>query len=123
MWLLDTNTLIYCHKFSKKKLFREDHTFTTIFCLIEYPIIARYEEITIFYPSTINYKEGIKYAVKLRERGIPIPTVDILNGTIAIDKNIYLVSDDKHYELFQSIEPSLKLISIETYIENIQKIH
>lgn len=122
MWLLDTNALIHCHKFSEKKLFINNFTFTTIFCLIEFPVAIRYEELSILYPNAKNYKSGLKYALKLREKGIQIPTIDILNGTIAVDRNICLVTDDLHFKSFKSIEPHLKFISSEIYTEKIQEI-
>jgi len=82
----------------------------------------RYKELTIFYPSPTHFKKGLNYALKLREKGTPIPTVDILNGTIAVNKNACLVTDDLHFKWFQSIEPSLTFISIESYLEYIKKV-
>ncbi|NVM03549.1 MAG: type II toxin-antitoxin system VapC family toxin [Candidatus Helarchaeota archaeon] len=103
MWLLDTNALITCHKFSNMKLIKKKYTFTTIFCIMEFPIAAKYKEILVYYPSAINYREGLKYAIKLRKNGIPIPAIDILIGTIAVDKNIHLVTDDVHFKLFNIV--------------------
>jgi hypothetical protein len=122
MWLLDTNALIFCHKFLKKKPFKKNYTYTTIFSLIEFPKAVKYGEIIIYYPNAITYKESLKYALKLRKKGTPIPTIDILIGTIAVEKNICLVTNDADFEVLKAVEPRLKIISSENYLENIQKI-
>ena len=116
MWLLDTNVLIQCKKL-KKRPFKEDFTFTTIFSLIEYPVAVKYNEISIIYPSSTHYEQAFKYALLLREKGTPIPTIDILIGTISVEKNLVLVSDDSHFNYFQKIEPRLKIINAETFIK------
>ncbi|MHA1383102.1 MAG: hypothetical protein ACTSR3_04990 [Candidatus Helarchaeota archaeon] len=122
MWLLDTNALIICHKLSNPKLFKKNYTYTTIFCIIEFPIAAKYKEITVFYPSVTNYRDGLKYAIKLRKNGTPLPVIDILIGTIAVDKNIQLVTEDSHFTLLKNVEPNLSLIAVENYIKDIKKI-
>jgi len=122
MWLLDTNALIQCHKISGKKPFKKKVTYTTIFSLIEYPLAATHRELSIFYPNALIFKNGLSYALKLREKGTAIPTIDILNGTIAVDKNICLVTDDAHFEVFKTIEPHFKFISTQTFIEEIKTI-
>lgn len=115
---MDTNVLIRCNKL-KVKPFKENITFTTILSLIEFPIASRYDELTIIYPSSIHYEQGFKYALLLREKGTPIPTVDILIGTITVEKNLILVSDDSHFEFFQKVEPRLKIIKSETFLKAI----
>ncbi len=119
MWLLDTNILIECNKL-KIRPFKEGITFTTILSLIEFPMASKYEEISVIYPSSIHYEQSFKNAVFLREKGTPIPTIDILIGTITVEKNLILVSNDIHFKSLQKIEPRLKIINSETYIKNIQ---
>ena len=119
MWLLDTNCLIEFTKY-KEKPFREGRTFTTIFSLIEFPIASKYEKISIIFPATIHYEQSFKNALLLREKGTPIPSIDILIGTIAVEKNLILVSNDLHFEILQKVEPRLKQINSETYIQSIQ---
>jgi predicted nucleic acid-binding protein len=119
VWLLDTNTLIEFNKF-KEKPFKEGLTFTTILSLIEFPIAAKYEKISIIYPSPIHYEQSFKNAILLREKGTPIPTIAILIGTITVEKNLILVSNDIHFEALQKVEPRLKLINSDTYVKNIQ---
>jgi len=119
MWLLDTNVLIQCNKL-KIKPFKEGLTFTTILSLIEFPIASKYDEISVIYPSTIHYEQAFKNAILLREKGTPMPTIDILIGTITVEKNLILVSDDSHFEYLQEVEPRLKIINSEAFIKNIQ---
>ena len=119
MWLLDTNVLIQCKKL-KKTPFKEGNTFTTILSLIEFPIAIKYSEISIIFPSSIHYEQAFKYALLLREKGTPIPTIDILIGTISVDKNLILVSDDSHFKYFQEVEPRLKIIDAESFIKKKQ---
>ena len=119
MWLLDTNTLIECDK-SKIRPFKEGLTFTTILSLIEFPIASKYDEISVIYPSSFHFEQSFKNAVLLREKGTHIPTIDILIGTITVEKNLILVSNDIHFESLQKIEPRLKIINTEAYIQNIQ---
>jgi len=119
MWLLDTSVLIECNKL-KTRPFKEGLTFTTIMSLIEFPIASKYDEISVIYPSSIHYEQSFKNAVLLREKGTPIPTIDILIGTITVDKNLILVSNDIHFKSLQKIEPRLKIINSEAYIKNIQ---
>ncbi|MHA1145639.1 MAG: type II toxin-antitoxin system VapC family toxin [Candidatus Helarchaeota archaeon] len=122
-WLLDTNALIKSAKLLKKrKIFRRNLTFTTIFCLIEYPIAIKFEALTIIYPNTDDYKNALKYAFELREHGTPLPAIDVLIATIAINRSKYLVTNDEHFKFFQDIEPRLKIISMEELMVRIQKI-
>lgn len=120
MWLLDTNALIRCNKL-KTKPFKKNFTFTTIFSLIEFPVAAKYTEISIINPTSLHYELSLKYALMLRKKGTPIPAIDIIIGAIGVEKNFYIVSEDSDFGYFQDVEPRLKIISLENYIENIQK--
>ena len=117
MWLFDTNVLILCNKL-KKRPFKEDLTFTTILSIIEYPIAIKYENISIIYPSSVHYRLALEYSLLLRKKGTPIPTIDILIGTITIDKNMILVSDDSHFESLQQVEPRLNIIKSVEYLKD-----
>lgn len=118
MWLLDTDTLIKYSK-QKQKHFKKDVTYTTIFSLIEFPIASRFKNLTVIYPSTIHYKQAYNYAVLLREKGTPIPTIDILIGTISIEKNQIIVTDDAHFFSIQNVDPRLKIIDSNQYLESL----
>ncbi len=118
MWLLDTDVLIKCNKL-KIRAFKEGTTFTTILSLIEFPIASKFDEISVIYPSSIHYDQSFKNAVLLREKGTPIPMIDILIGTITVEKNLILVSNDIHFKSLQKIEPRLKIINLEVYTKEI----
>lgn len=120
MWLLDTNILIKCNKL-RFRPFKKDFTFTTILSIIEYPFASKFEEMSIIYPTLVHYGQALKYALLLRKNGTPIPVIDILIGAITVEKNMILVSEDSHFSDLQAVEPRLKLIGLETYIESLQK--
>jgi len=65
--------------------------------------------------------EGLKIAIKLRELGIPIPIIDLLNGVISIEKKLILVSDDNHFQYFFNVEQNLKIISVDSFLNEIKK--
>jgi hypothetical protein len=110
------NALIECNKL-KVKPFKEGLTFTTILSLIEFPIASKFDMISVIYPSTIHYEQAFKNAVLLRGKGTPIPTIDIIIRTITVEKNLILVSDDSHYKNLQEVEPRLKIINSEEFLE------
>ena len=114
MWLLDTNILIHFNKLGITQFEKED-IFTTILSLIEYPLGSKFNNVKIIFPSTIHYEPAFKNALLLREKGTPIPTIDILIGTITVEKNLILVSDDLHFQFLQEVEPRLKMISSELF--------
>ncbi len=120
MWLLDTNILIKCNKL-RPRPFKKDLTFTTILSIIEYPFASKFEEMSIIYPTLLHYGQALKYALLLRKNGTPIPVIDILIGVITVEKNMILVSEDSHFDDLQAVEPRLKLIGLEIYIESLQK--
>jgi len=47
------------------------------------------------------------------------PAIDVVIGTIALERDCILVTDDDHFEVFQSIEPRLKLITFEMFTAEI----
>ncbi|MHA1190862.1 MAG: type II toxin-antitoxin system VapC family toxin [Promethearchaeota archaeon] len=117
MWLLDTNILILCNKL-KIKQFNKDEIYTTILSLIDYPLGSKLEKITIIFPSAIHYEQAFKNALLLREKGTPIPTIDLLIGTITVEKNLILVSDDNHFKYLQDVDPRLKRITSEIFLKS-----
>jgi len=119
MWLLDTNALIECHKLEKRP-FKENNIYPTILSFIEFPVALKIERISVIYPSSIHYEQSLKNAILLREKGTPIPTIDILIGTVTVEKNLILVSEDSHFEYFQEVDPRLKIVSFETFLEKTQ---
>ncbi len=119
MWLLDTNVLIECNKIEPKP-FKEGFSFTTILSLIEFPIASNYEKISVIFPSSNHYEQAFKNSVLLRAKGTPLPAVDILIGTITVEKNLILVTNDTHFDKLQEVEPRLKIINSNIYLKSIQ---
>ena len=118
-WLLDTNALIKCHLLSKKKVFKENKSMTTIFSLLEFPLATRHEELSIIYPTQETFQNAMKIALKLRKKGTPVPTIDLLIATMALEREFCLVSDDAHMNLIEDVEPSLKIVNTEKYLNKI----
>ena len=76
----------------------------------------------VIYPSQREYTQSIRYSVKLRRKGTPIPAIDILIGTIAVSKNLYLVTNDRHFEILKEVEPHLKYINYHDFYEDVKKL-
>ncbi|MHC1590578.1 MAG: hypothetical protein ACXQS8_00660 [Candidatus Helarchaeales archaeon] len=104
-----------------KDFFKGVNVYTTIFCLLEFPLPIKHENLSIIYPNDKNFKEGLKIALRLRKKGTPIPIIDLLNGVISVEKDLILVTDDKHFEYLRAVEPSLQFISIDSYLDEIHK--
>lgn len=120
MWLLDSNAIIRCLKHPRNaELFPPEQVQTTIFNVIEHPPVLHRKLVSVLYPTFDNYTHCVEYAIKLREKGTPLPAVDILIATIAIDENACLVTDDVHFESVQDITSSLKIATVGQYIAEI----
>jgi tRNA(fMet)-specific endonuclease VapC len=112
---LDTNAVIHwLRKTGKNSIDREFSV--TIFTAIEFPVVATFPGVLLVMPSKEGYTKSIEYACKLREKGTPIPAIDIIIATIAVEKDAILVSDDAHFTLFNAVEPRLKRIALETFL-------
>ena len=106
--LHDTNSLI-----DKKKLgeqFKDGEDYTTIYSIIEYPKALGLDNLTIVFPTKVAYEEAIKIAIDLLKNGTPVPAIDILIASIAIEKDIGLITNDKHFNYIKSVKPNLKII-------------
>ncbi|MGQ4873437.1 MAG: hypothetical protein ACTSVV_06210 [Promethearchaeota archaeon] len=117
--MLDTNAIIKCLKIDKNIFLNKKDLFTTIFTTLEHPPSINEENIKVIYPQNFHYERAFRYALLLRKKGIPIPIIDLLIATITIDKNFILISDDGHFNLFQKIEPRLKIINVNDFINQI----
>jgi tRNA(fMet)-specific endonuclease VapC len=105
--LHDTNSLIALKK--KQEALEEGKDFTTIFSIIEYPKALELENLTIIFPDKTIYEDAIKLSVLLLEKGIPIPAMDILIACIALNKNLELITTDKHFDFVKSVNNNLQL--------------
>ena len=123
MWLLDTNALIsFATENQRLKLFKNNIISATIFSLIEYPVPKNFEGMDVHYPSQREYTQSIKYSVKLRRKGTPIPAIDILIGAIAVSKDLYLVTNDRHFKTLKVIEPQLKYMKYNAFYKDLKKL-
>jgi len=92
---------------------------TSIFSLLEFPLATKHEELSIIYPTQETYQNAMKIALKLRKKGTPVPIIDLLIATIAVERDFFLVSDDSHMKLIQDVESSLKIANTEKYLKKI----
>ncbi|MEJ2780691.1 type II toxin-antitoxin system VapC family toxin [Stygiolobus sp. CP850M] len=106
--IYDTNVLIDLFKTSKIKEF--DYIITSIFNVIEFPPILKYaSKLIIIYPTKDDYTLALKMMVKLRELGKPVGIIDLMIASIAVQRNMIVVSNDKDIEVIKEIEPRLEV--------------
>ncbi|MHA1680287.1 MAG: type II toxin-antitoxin system VapC family toxin [Promethearchaeota archaeon] len=75
-------------------------------------MIEDFKEIAgIFSLTPSQARLHAKLKVNLHAKGNPIPVIDLLIGTIAIDKDLTLITEDKkHFMKLEEIEPTFKVI-------------
>ncbi len=105
--IYDTSAVI---ELIARRKYRHIDGYITIFTVIEYPLVLNYVE-KIIYPSKKDYMLAIKWQIELRRRGNPLPAIDLLIAAIAFNRDMEIVSLNRHFKDIKSIEPSLKLIS------------
>ena len=94
--VIDTNILI-----------KEKTGLTTIFNIIEHPNALDYN-VEILWPDRIDYLRSVKIGADLFKIGKPIPAVDIVIAAMCINRNLILVTRDKHFESIALIEKDFK---------------
>ncbi|WP_346729570.1 type II toxin-antitoxin system VapC family toxin [Acidianus sp. HS-5] len=110
--IYDTNTLIEIYK-NRVLLSRLNHVITSILNVIEYPPILKLgDKLIVIYPSKDDYELAIKIMIKLRKIGEPVNVVDIILASIAINRNMIVVTNDKGFESIRKVEENLKIESI-----------
>jgi predicted nucleic acid-binding protein len=118
MYLLDTNAMISLYK-DLKSWKNEENLFTTILNIIEFPIASQLDSLTILFPLPESYIKGIEYSTTLRQEGIPIATIDIMIGVLAVEHRLTLVTDDKDFGNLQKIEPELLISNSSKFIDEV----
>ena len=84
--------------------------YVSILTIIEYPPSLSYAS-KILYPEKKDYHLAIKWQTLLRRKGSPIPVVDLVIATQAYNRNLALVTRDKHFEtLKREAATGLKLV-------------
>ena len=86
------------------------HIATTILNVIEYPpILELKDRLLIFYPTKEDYELALKIMIKLRKVGKPVNVVDVILASIAINRGLVVVTDDKDFEQIRAVEERLRV--------------
>ncbi len=80
----------------------------TIFTVVEHPAAARPGQ-RIIYPRTEDYLRAIRTSEELQRRGLSVGAIDILIASIALDRNLSVITKDRDFEKIQSVEKKLKI--------------
>ena len=101
--LYDTNVIIEAVK-SGEKL----RGYTTILNVVEFPK-ATTLDLTVITPSLNDYLLSIEISQAMVERGTPVPAVDMIVAAVALNRELTLVSRDKHFLFIREVYQDLKL--------------
>lgn len=83
---------------------------TTILNVIEYPpILELKDRLIIFYPTKEDYEQALKIMIKLRKVRKPVNVVDVILTSIAINRGLVVVTDDKDFEQIRAVEERLRV--------------
>jgi hypothetical protein len=63
----------------------------------------------IIYPTRSDYELAIKIMAKLRKIGEPVNVVDIILSSIAINRDMIIVTNDNNFESIKKVEERLKV--------------
>lgn len=101
--------MIKIHK-NKSLLSKINYVTTSILNVIQYPpILDLKEKLTIIYPTRSDYELAIKIMVKLRKIGEPVNAVNIILSSIAINRDMIIVTNDNDFESIKKVEERLKI--------------
>ena len=103
--LYDTSIVIKL--ISKKKVDRIPG-YITIYTIIEYPPSLKFAD-KILYPTKEDYETAIRWQVKLRKSGNPLPAVDLIIAAIGFNNGYEVITMDKHFKYIKEMEKDLKL--------------
>ena len=104
--LYDTNVLIEAVK-SGKSL----KGYTTVLNVVKFPRALELG-LTVITPSLEDYLLAIKISQAMVRKGTPIPAVDAVVAAVAINRELVLVTRDKHFEWIKEEFEGLKLESV-----------
>ena len=74
--------------------------YVSIITVIEYPPALEYAE-TVLYPTRLEYLIAVKWQSELRVQGIPLPATDLIIAAQAVNRNLVLVTRDKHFKILK----------------------
>lgn len=76
--------------------------------MIEHPPAERaYDK--VLHPVKRDFDTALDMSQRLREAGSPVGTVDILIASMAINRNLSLITKDGDFEKIQAVEKKLKI--------------
>jgi len=94
--IYDTSVII---ELAKKRVVQRA-PYVSIMTVIEYPPALEYAEI-VLYPTRLEYLIAVKWQSELRARGIPLPATDLIIAAQAVNRNLVLVTRDKHFKILK----------------------
>ena len=106
--LYDTNMLIDYLKSGKKIL----TGYTTIFNVVEYPRALYLKGLRVLYPTNEEYRKAIELSIKLRSKGTPVPAIDILIASIALNRGLKIYTKDEHFKYIKNVEEALEIVIV-----------
>lgn len=89
--IYDTSAVI---ELIKKKTMKKA-PYVSIMTVVEYPPALNYAE-RIIYPTREDYLLAVERQSKLRRQGFPPPATDLIIAAQAVNRNLVLVTRDKH---------------------------
>lgn len=101
--LYDTNRLI--------DAYRERETldgYTTILNIIEFPKAIDFN-LRVLFPSKSDYHLALMISTELLKAGKPIPAVDSVIASVALNNKLKLVTKDKHFLLVKEVKKEFKV--------------
>ncbi len=96
--LYDTNALI--------DAYREKETiegYTTLLNIIEFPK-AMELNLRVLFPSKSDYHLALIISTELLKTGKPIPAVDSVIASVALNNKLKLVTKDKHFLMVKEVK-------------------
>ena len=102
--LFDTSALIALRQESQ-----ELTGATTILNLIEFPKAREFRLLRVIYPTREDHDYALTTALKLLQRGTPIPAIDIIAAAVCSRRGLVLNTKDRHYEHIANVDSSLVL--------------
>ena len=79
----------------------------TIFTTIEYPKSLE-KNFEVVWPTQEEFIKATEISSKLYAIGKPVPAIDILISSIAISRNMKILTKDKHFGHIKEVEKELQ---------------
>jgi len=107
--LYDTSALISACKRGSKGL----RGYTTALNVVEYPPSLALGGLRVIYPTREDYEVAIRLQIRLRRIGRAVGAIDLLVASVAVRRNLEVVTSDRDFEAIAEVEPRLRLKLIE----------